>query len=196
MGAPLPDRSAPVADGSEPGPSIKDGIAIIEESIMSVDVSSAKSITMQELESCLERALKEITTTMFNCESTIIPLNQVDIIPPGLSAVVGFGGKICGFVALHLSPSSACTLASDLLGMHFAEMDDIVADAMGEMVNMLAGGLKKYASKNEDLFKISVPSIVYGLDYATHSPKNAEHLTMGVETGSCTFSVQLVYALR
>jgi chemotaxis protein CheX len=154
-----------------------------------------KAITLKELESCLVRALKEITATMFNCESIIVPLNQVEETPPGLSAVIGFGGKICGFIALHLSPPSACTLASGLLGMSFEEMDDIVADAMGEMVNMLAGGLKKYASQNEDLFKISVPSIVYGLDYATHSPKNAEHITIGVESGSCTFSVQLVYAL-
>jgi chemotaxis protein CheX len=118
------------------------------------------------------------------------------VIPPGLSAIVGFGGRISGYVAIHLSPVSACTLASNLLGMAFDEMDDIVADAMGEMVNMLAGGLKKYACQNEDLFKISVPSIVYGLDYSTHAPKNAERLAVGVQAGSCTFGVQLVFALR
>jgi chemotaxis protein CheX len=189
-------RGAPDAGSFKRKTPIRYELAITEERIMSENGSPAKAVTQEELIACLERALKEITTTMFNCESIIIPMDQVDIIPPGLSAVVGFGGKICGFVALHLAPSSACTLASGLLGMHFEEMDDIVADAMGEMVNMLAGGLKKYASKNEDLFKISVPSIVYGMDYATHSPKNAEHLTLGVETGSCTFSVQLVYAHR
>jgi chemotaxis protein CheX len=80
-----------------------------------------------------------------------------------------------------------------MLGMDFEEVDDIVADAMGELVNMLAGGLKKYCSKTEDIFKISVPSIVYGLDYSTHTPKNAERLMIGVQAGSCTFGVQLVF---
>jgi chemotaxis protein CheX len=138
----------------------------------------------------------QITATMFNCESDIISPDQVDIIPPGLSAIVGFGGKISGYVAIHLSPESACTLASNLLGMNFVEMDDIVADAMGELVNMLAGGLKKFACKNEDLFRISVPSIVYGMDYSTHAPKNAERLMIGVQAGACTFSWFLKYASR
>jgi chemotaxis protein CheX len=162
---------------------------------MSTGVIAHKSITAEELESSLVRAMKEITSTMFNCTSEIVSPDQVDIIPPGLSAIVGFGGKISGYVAIHLSPSSACTLASNLLGMSFTEMDDIVADAMGEMVNMLAGGLKKFASQNEDLFKISVPSIVYGLDYSTHAPKNAQRLAIGVLAGSCTFGVQLVFAV-
>jgi chemotaxis protein CheX len=155
-----------------------------------------KTITVEELEVCLVRAMKEITATMFNCESDIISPDQVDIIPPGLSAIVGFGGKISGYVAIHLSPESACTLASNLLGMNFVEMDDIVADAMGELVNMLAGGLKKFACKNEDLFRISVPSIVYGMDYSTHAPKNAERLMIGVQAGACTFGVQLVFEVR
>ncbi len=153
-----------------------------------------KVITAEELEVSLVRAMKEITSTMFNCESEIVSPDQVAMIPPGLSAIVGFGGKICGFVAIHLSPPSACTLASNLLGMSFSDLDDIVADAMGEMVNMLAGGLKKYASQNEDLFKISVPSIVYGMDYSTHAPKNSQRLLIGVQAGPCTFGVELVFA--
>ena len=161
---------------------------------MSAEVLAHKAITAEELEVSLVRAMREITTTMFNCESEIISPDQVEMIPPGLSAIVGFGGKICGYVAIHLSPPSACTLASNLLGMNFTEMDDIVADAMGELVNMLAGGLKKFACQNEDLFKISVPSIVYGMDYSTHAPKNSERLTIGVQAGSCTFEVQLVFA--
>jgi chemotaxis protein CheX len=164
--------------------------------VMSNEVVAPNDITVVELENGIVRAMKEITATMLNCTSEIVSPDQIDVIPPGLSAIVGFGGKICGSVAMHLSPHCACTLAGAMLGMEFEEVDDIVADAMGELVNMLAGGLKKYASQNEDLFKISVPSIVYGLDYSTHTPKNAERLMIGVQAGSCTFGVQLVFARR
>jgi chemotaxis protein CheX len=164
---------------------------------MSVEsVARREVVTMEAMKTSLIRALKEITTTMFNSDSEIIAPDQVAMIPPGLSAIVGFGGRISGFLAIHLSPFSACALASSLLGMCFDEIDDIVADAMGEMVNMLAGGLKKFTCQNEDLFRISVPSIVYGMDYATHAPKNAQQLAIGVQTGSCTYGVQLVYAVR
>jgi chemotaxis protein CheX len=163
---------------------------------MRAEVVSERVIAIQELEACLEKAVKDITTTMFNCNSEIISPEKVEIVPPGLSAIVGFGGRISGYIAIHLSPLSACTLASSMLGMSFEEMDDIVADAMGEMVNMLAGGMKKYASKDEDLFKISVPSIVYGNDYSTHAPKNAERISLGIQTETCSFAVQLVIELH
>ena len=161
---------------------------------MRAGIAAEKFIEVQDLEACLVKSLKEITTTMLNCGCEIIPYESVEIVPPGLSAIVGFGGRISGFIAIHLSPRSACTIAANLLGMEFAEMDDIVADAMGEMVNMLAGGMKKNASRDEDLFKISIPSIVYGSDYSTHAPKNSERLVLGVKTDSCSFSVQLIFA--
>jgi len=161
---------------------------------MKAGISTDKTIDIQELELCLEKAIRDITTTMFNCNSEIISTESVQIAPPGLSAIIGFSGKISGNIAIHLSPESACSLVSHMLGMEVDEMDDIVADAMGEMVNMLAGGMKKYASKEEDLFKISVPSTVYGSDYFIHTPKNSERLTMGIKTGFSTFSVQLIFA--
>ena len=159
-------------------------------------VLNQNGITIHDLELGLERALREITTTMFNCNSEIMAPEAVHVVAPGISAIVGFGGKISGFIAIHLSPESACRLAESLLGMSFDHLDEIVADAMGELVNMLAGGLKKFASNSEDLFKISVPSIVYGTDYSTHAPKNSERVIVGVKAGSCLFTVQLVFASR
>lgn len=153
-------------------------------------------ITMRDLATGLEKAVNEISTTMFDCGSRIIPRDHTGAISPGISAIVGFGGKISGFVAIHLSPPSACMLAGQLLGMSFDTVDEIVADAMGEMVNMIAGGLKKFAGRDEDLFKISIPSIVCGTDYSTRAPKDAERLLLGVEAGSCSFILQLVYASR
>jgi chemotaxis protein CheX len=157
-------------------------------------VMTNNMVTIQELEICLEKALKEIFSTMLSCNSEIIPYDQVEVVPPGLSAIVGFGGKISGFIATHMSPRTACAFAECLLGMTFTEVDDIVADAIGEIVNMLAGGVKKYASESEDLFKISVPSIIFGTDYATHAPKNAEMTCIGVRAGVSTFAVQLCFA--
>ena len=161
---------------------------------MKASAANVKTVDIHEMEDCLEKAIKEITTTMFDCNSEIIPFELVDLIPPGLSAIIGFGGKISGNISIHLSPDNACKLASNMLGMEITEMDDIVADAIGEMVNMLAGGMKKYACKHEDLFKISVPSIVYGSDYSTHSPKDSDRLLIGIKTGSSTYSIQLIFA--
>jgi chemotaxis protein CheX len=83
-----------------------------------------------------------------------------------------------------------------MLGTLYAQVDDIVCDAVGELVNMLAGSLKKYSSKNGELFKISIPTIVWGNDYCTHAPKNAEQILMGVKSLSSLFTMQLVVNLN
>jgi len=50
---------------------------------MSAEVLAHKAITVEELEVSLVKAMKEITTTMFNCDSEIISTDQVEIILPG-----------------------------------------------------------------------------------------------------------------
>lgn len=152
-------------------------------------------ITQLDLEIGLEKVLNEITRSMFHCESRIFQRDRDEPVPTGLSAMVGFGGKISGFVAMHLSSHSACRLAGNLLGMEFENIDEIVVDAMGEISNMLAGGIKKFASNgDDDVIKISIPSIVQGSNYSMHAPKDAERLEFGVAIGDCIFAIQLVVA--
>lgn len=76
--------------------------------------------------------------------------------------------------------------------MHFSAVDDLVCDAMGEVVNMLAGSLKKYSSTDGELFKISIPTIVWGSSYSTHAPRSSEQILIGVKSGASLFTVQLV----
>jgi chemotaxis protein CheX len=162
-----------------------------------MSAAAADGMTPFDLEKGLEDVLSSIAQTMLSCNSRIFSWDHNQAIPTGLSAMVGFGGKISGFVAMHLSQQDACRLAGSLVGMTFDLVDDIVVDAVGEMSNMLAGGLKKYAcSGDDDLIKISIPSIVQGSNYSMRAPKDAERLDVGVEMGSCSFALQLVVAYR
>jgi|WetSurMetagenome_2_1015567.scaffolds.fasta_scaffold34734_2 chemotaxis protein CheX len=159
---------------------------------MSTVAASTGNIRMSDLESSLEKAVSEVFSTMLNLQPIIVPCTNSAVLPLGVSAIVGFGGKLSGFLALHMSPADACFLASGMLGMGFSELDEIVSDAMGEIVNMLAGGLKKYASQTEELFKISIPSVISGNDYSTHAPKDSEQRVLQIQAGHCSIAVQLV----
>jgi chemotaxis protein CheX len=162
-----------------------------------MSTAAVNGISPLDLEKGLEDVLSHISKTMLGCESHVLPWDPNEVVPTGLSAVVGFGGKISGFVALHLSSPDACMLAGNLLGMAFPDVDDIVLDAVGEMSNMLAGGLKRIAiSGDDDQIKISIPSIVQGTHYSMRAPKDAERLDVAVTIGSCSFALQLVVAYR
>jgi chemotaxis protein CheX len=139
----------------------------------------------------LTMALHEIFTTMFGTESEVIHVDQIPD-TPRVSCIVGFGGKISGVLCLHFSQDNACDVAALMLGMPMQEMDESVRDALGELGNMLAGGLKKQLCATEDLFKISLPSIINGTEYSMHVPANSIQIWIGAIAGTSRFKIQVV----
>jgi len=158
---------------------------------MSVVGVTDGTVPVKDLEVSLGHALEEVVTTMLNQQPIVVRAENLHF-SPDLSAIVGFGGKISGFLAVHTTSEGACMVASALLGMSFEIVDETVSDAMGELVNVLAGSVKKHASGDQELFKISVPSIICGTQYSTHAPKHAQQLILGIKAGPCSFLVQLV----
>jgi chemotaxis protein CheX len=139
----------------------------------------------------ISHALMDIFSTMFGRETNLVPEKEIQE-AIGLCSILGFAGQISGFLCLHLSRGTACGIASGLLGFELVEVDETVRDAMGEMVNMLAGGLKSYLSSQEEVFTLSIPSIIEGKDYTTYAPGEAECMIFGVSAGEYRFKVQLV----
>jgi len=83
--------------------------------------------------------------------------------------------------------------ASILSSLSSHDLKDGLLPALQDLfVNMLAGGLKHHLSKNEEMFKISIPSAIAGRDYATYAPANSRILLVGVSAGPYNFKVQLV----
>jgi len=95
-------------------------------------------------------------------------------------------------LSLHFSSDMACKMASSLIGIPVTQADENVRDAVGELSNMLAGGLKKQLSDTDNMFKISIPTVIVGMEYSMHGPANSHQVWMGVDTGRCRFKVQLV----
>jgi len=141
------------------------------------------------LETNLQDAIKEVLGTTFGDNPEFI---EPDGSARGMSAIIGISEGISGFLALHVSPEDACTIAGTMLGDTYPEVDDIVCDAIGELANMLGGSLKKFSGRYGEPFKISVPTIVRGKDYETHAAENAKRIIFGVRTISVCFTMQLV----
>jgi chemotaxis protein CheX len=82
-------------------------------------------------------------------------------------ASVGFAGQRSGLVAFHSSSETAREIAGAMLGMPAEEVDGDMADAMGEIANMIAGGFRlKLKSDGLDV-AISVPTVITGSDFHT-----------------------------
>ena len=59
------------------------------------------TVTARDLQGSLEKAVSDVVCTMFNYQPMIVPCKD-GAVTPGVSAIIGFGGRISGFVAVHL----------------------------------------------------------------------------------------------
>ena len=82
-----------------------------------------------------------------------------------VSGVIGLSGEASGAVAISLKEATAFQVTKILTGMDYDYLDADVTDAIGEIINIIAGNVKK--DFEEDLkIKISLPTIIRGKTHA------------------------------
>ena len=88
-----------------------------------------------------------------------------------ISAVIGLTGEARGAVVISMKKDLAVKLTGTLTGAEHQTVDDDVIDAIGEIVNIIAGNVKKNL---EEAFRlvISLPTIVQGKEHSIKWPGN------------------------
>ncbi len=88
-----------------------------------------------------------------------------------LTALIGLAGPIRGMVMLVFPVPTALELAERLTQVPSKVVDDALLDAVGEAVNIVAGGAKaKLVGEDDTPITLSLPSVVRGSDYTVEVP--------------------------
>jgi chemotaxis protein CheX len=98
--------------------------------------------------------------------------------PLNITSMVGLAGQLCGVMSICCSRKSATIMASKMLGVEADKIRAELADAMGEICNMVAGNFKNKISGLSDGCMLSVPTVITGSDYDLHSPADSETLEL------------------
>ena len=121
-------------------------------------------------------------------------INKEQISGWDISGVIGLTGEARGAVVISMKDDLAIRLTSILTGMSHKVLYDDVVDAVGELINIIAGNVKQ---ELEDAFRlvISLPTIVKGKEHTINWPDSQTRVicipfvTSGAE--SFTISVAL-----
>jgi chemotaxis protein CheX len=121
-----------------------------------------------EVVDLLIKVTEDVFATMvFQKLSHKVPL-EGDALRPTSNVVgtVGFAGSTNGLVAFYATLDAARCIASSMLGMPEGEVDrDGMADAVGEVTNMIAGSFRTHMAANGDAWAITVPTVTVGSDF-------------------------------
>lgn len=136
-------------------------------------------------------ATTAVFRTMVHMEVTVRKPHMIT--EPGtrsdVSGVIGFSGDASGCVVLSFPTDVACQAASAFAGVPIDESHPDFSDAIGELVNMVAGNAKKdFVGMN---VSISLPSVIVGKGHTVSSSKICPRLVLPCETVCGPFEVEV-----
>ncbi len=91
-----------------------------------------------------------------------------------VAAVVGFVGAMQGACVLRVGEEGARRMTGCMLGTEAEQMESVVADAVGEVCNMVAGGWKSHVPELAGGCLLSVPTVISGRQHRIHGTSQSQ----------------------
>ncbi|GEM_PF-5471967 len=127
------------------------------------------------MDSTLNSFVKEATeniieaTVGWKIEGSVPIERSIDILEnnktSGINVIINFIGTIKGAIILTCSNNMARNITSLMLGNEQNLSEEDIKDALGELLNMIAGMAKTKYSEKLGNITISVPTTIIGNDY-------------------------------
>ena len=124
----------------------------------------------------LEMATREVFELMLGCQ---LAINSTAEAPtPEVTAMVGLAGMLCGVLSVSCDNKAAALMTSKMLGVELDKVGAEMADALGEICNMVAGNFKNKIAGLGDGCMLSPPTVITGNDYRMYGSSDAPTLEL------------------
>lgn len=146
-----------------------------------------------EVEKYLTDATLEVFSSMVFIDITAESPTEdpAQAIQPNLSSLIGFAGDLKGILAIHCPAAVAMGITTSMLGMEVAALDEDVKDAIGEIANMVAGGLKAGLATENKKIELAIPTTVVGKSIHTSGLSGATRVMLPFFSPLGRFGVEL-----
>ena len=122
----------------------------------------------------IEVAVREVFDLMLGCELTVPSTAEEPTLD--VTAMVGLAGKLCGVLSVRCEGKAAALMTSKMLGVALDQVGPEVADALGEVCNMVAGNFKNKIAGLSEGCMLSPPTVITGSDYTLRSQTDSPAL--------------------
>jgi len=115
--------------------------------------------------------------------------------PTDIICSIGFTGKIEGAFTICSSSKGACKVVSKMLDMDLTEVTPDVIDGIGEITNIVVGGVKTRLAALDYDFEISVPNLVRGQDLEMAVSEDKTEIKSGFFCEELEFGIIAIYKI-
>lgn len=135
----------------------------------------------------LETALYRATISTFEDLALLFAEQELDMAhqraQPTRAVSVGFGGAFEGHLLLRMTSAALASAAANMLGADLPPDDDVCADALGEIANVICGNVLPAIAGDDAVFQLSGPVPTDANGDAFRSAPLAAAAHVGLEDG-------------
>lgn len=142
------------------------------------------TLQISQLGEYMSRHVADVFSTLLYLPATLAAKRTVPVSPARVSSCVGFAGEnIAGVVCVHYSDSfTRCATAAMLgLGPDDPMTQTQINQVIGEVANMLAGGLKAWLGDHGRPCAMTPPTLIRGRAFAFEPLPDVEQTTLVFE---------------
>lgn len=82
-----------------------------------------------------------------------------------VTGLIGINGQATGVISLTLEEKCILHIVSNMLGEEYSRINDDIADAVGELTNMIAGQARAHLANEGLKFQASTPTVIIGKNH-------------------------------
>ena len=124
----------------------------------------------------LDTSVREVFELMLGSSLTvpaIVENTKLDV-----TSMVGLAGQLSGVLTVRCGQKAAALMTSKMLGVALEAASAEVADALGEVCNMVAGNFKNKIAGLAEGCMLSPPTVITGGDYTLQSMSGSPALEL------------------
>ena len=110
-----------------------------------------------------------------------------------VSGVLGLTGIANGTIAVTFEEKCILTVVSNMFGETMNELNSEIADAVGELTNMISGQARRELEEMGKVFKAAIPSVITGRNHSITHYSEGPKIAIPFSTDGGKFTIEVCF---
>ena len=110
-----------------------------------------------------------------------------------VSGVLGLTGAANGTISVTFEENCILAVVSNMFGEAMTELNHEIADAVGELTNMISGQARRELEEQGKIFKAAIPSVVTGRNHSVTHYSEGPKIAIPFMTANGDFTIEVCF---
>jgi chemotaxis protein CheX len=120
-------------------------------------------------------------------------LKRDNVAKGDVTGVIGLTGVANGTISVTFQERCILSIVSNMLGEKMVQLNEDIADAVGELTNMVSGQARRELEEIGRVFRAAIPSVIMGKSHSITHYTNGPRIAIPFYTDSGDFTIEVCF---